>query len=88
MTEPILKFSAATGTNTSFGIFSAEPFRASKPTKKEDVGAAVYAHIRAMRALGRTTVNTAEVAKALSLDVGVVDRAVAEMTSKGVKVLG
>ena len=46
---------------------------------------AVYAHIRAIRTLGRTSVNTAEIAAALSIPVIDVDRAVANLRDKGVK---
>jgi DNA-binding MarR family transcriptional regulator len=48
---------------------------------------AVYAHIRAIRALGRTKINTAEVADALLLSVGEVNRAISSLKGKGVKVL-
>lgn len=49
---------------------------------------AVYAHIQAMRALGRTRVNTAQIARALGLKTQVVDRAVSGLESKGVRVIG
>lgn len=50
------------------------------------VQSAVYAYIRAVRALGRMQVNTTEVASALSLAVSEVNRAIASLEKKGVKV--
>lgn len=46
---------------------------------------AVYAHIRAIRALGRTRINTAEIAQALSVSQRDVDRAVENLKGKGVR---
>jgi len=48
---------------------------------------AVYAHIRAMRELGKTQLNTAEIAEALGLSVTEVDSTLAALKKKGVKVL-
>jgi hypothetical protein len=48
---------------------------------------AVYAYIRAVRALGRTEINTREVAAALSLPVVKVDGAISSLKKKGVRVL-
>lgn len=48
---------------------------------------AVYAYIRAIRALGRTEVNTVEVASALSLSIGEVNRAISSLKNRGVKTL-
>jgi hypothetical protein len=46
---------------------------------------AVYGYMRAMRALGQTTVNTADIGKALGLPLRDVERAVIALRSKGVK---
>jgi hypothetical protein len=46
---------------------------------------AIYAHIRAIRALGRTAINTRELASALSLSIGEVNRAISSLKKKGVK---
>ena len=48
---------------------------------------ATYAYIRAIRALGRTEINTSEIAEALSLPVLEVNRAVSSLKKKGVKLL-
>lgn len=46
---------------------------------------AVFGHIQAMRALGHTSLNTADIAKALSLPQSQVDHAVRQLSTKGVK---
>jgi|HubBroStandDraft_5_1064220.scaffolds.fasta_scaffold1207243_1 hypothetical protein len=48
---------------------------------------AVYAYLRAIRALGRTGINTGDVAMALSLPVGDVNKALSALKKKGVRVL-
>lgn len=68
---------------------SSSPIRKSTAVKKVDksVEGAVFAHIKAIRSLGRTTVNASEIAKALDLPLGNVTIAVASLKSKGVKVV-
>lgn len=53
--------------------------------KKKNIERAVYAHIRAMRALGRTRTNTAEIASALGINPGRVLEAVRNLQAKGVR---
>ena len=48
---------------------------------------AVYAHIQAVRTLGRTKIDTNEIAEALSIPVSQVNAALAALKHKGVKVL-
>lgn len=48
---------------------------------------AVYAYIRAIRTLGRTTVNTIEIAAALSIPVSKVNAALDALKRKGVRVV-
>jgi Winged helix-turn-helix DNA-binding len=48
---------------------------------------AIYAYIRAIRALGRDTINTIEIAEALSLTVPEVNRAISALEKRGVKIL-
>ena len=50
------------------------------------VEAAVYSHIRAVRGLGRTTINTAEIAAALNLPRVIVEQAITGLAKKGVKI--
>ena len=52
----------------------------------ERLQSAVYAYIRAIRALGRTQINTLEIAAALSLSLAEVNRAISSLGKKGVKV--
>jgi DNA-binding MarR family transcriptional regulator len=59
--------------------------RTRAPLSRKNVLNAVYAHIRAIRALGRTEVNTSDIAEALSLPVAEVNRAVSSLKKKGVK---
>jgi Mn-dependent DtxR family transcriptional regulator len=51
----------------------------------ENVAEAVYAHIQAIRALGKKTVNTGEIARALKLKPSQVAAAVGKLKIKGVK---
>jgi DNA-binding MarR family transcriptional regulator len=62
--------------------------RVRRPTRaSKSIQNAVYAHIRAIRALGRTEINTSEIADALSLPVAEVNRAISSLKKKGVKAL-
>jgi DNA-binding MarR family transcriptional regulator len=58
------------------------PIRASKSVQN-----AVYAYIRAIRALGRTQINTSEIADALSLSIAEVNRAISSLKKNGVRAL-
>lgn len=55
--------------------------------RHRDTESAVYAHIRALRVLGRTRINTAEISQALNLSLKTVERAVEKLTQKGVKII-
>lgn len=55
--------------------------------KKHKLENAVYAHIQAVRALGRKKINTIEIANALSIPVPEVNRVIDALKKKGVKVL-
>lgn len=52
-----------------------------------DLQEAIYAHIQAIRALGKTRVTPEEIARALDLSVSTVEGAVAALQSKGIRVL-
>jgi hypothetical protein len=56
------------------------PMRANKSVQN-----AVYAYIRAVRALGRTEINTREVAAALSLPVVEVNGALSSLKKRGIR---
>ena len=53
----------------------------------KNVESAVYAHIQAVRALGRTHIEPQEIARALGLSVSQVQGTIAALKSKGVKAL-
>lgn len=80
--------SSVSGTRISVAVGSgpAPAHRGARRSKRVIQGA-VYAHIRAVRALGRTRLNTAEIAEALSLSIGEVNRAVASLKTKGVRLV-
>lgn len=54
---------------------------------RKGVQNAVYAYIRAIRALGRTQINTTEIAEALSLSVAEVNHAISSLKKNGVRAL-
>lgn len=54
----------------------------------KDIANAVYGHIRAVRALGKTTVDSHEIARALNLSPAQVAQALKELADKGVKIVG
>jgi biotin operon repressor len=65
------------------------PSGTNQPTRESELAAlekAVYAHIRALRALGRVSVNTAEIASALNVSISEVESTIQALLRKGVKV--
>jgi hypothetical protein len=56
------------------------------PAPSKNVINAVYGYIRAIRALGRVGVNTAEISQALSISQRDVERAMKALADKGVRV--
>ena len=48
---------------------------------------AVYLHIQAVRSMGRTSINTAEIAEALGVPRSYVDAAVKSLSDRGVKAI-
>lgn len=73
---------AATGSSV---VESNEQPHAGGRARRRAIEGAVYAHIRAVRALGRQEINTVEIASALGLPQRDVEDAVAALASKGVK---
>ena len=61
--------------------------QSAKNIKPSDIERAVYAHIRAIRVLGKKSVNTAEIAEALGISLDEVHGALGALKKKGVKVL-
>lgn len=63
------------------------PSSAASRSANKKIENAVYAYIRAVRALGRTSIGASEIADALSLSVNEVKAALDALTDKGVKVI-
>jgi hypothetical protein len=61
--------------------------RVASPPSQKNIESAIYAHIQAVRALGRTRIDTAEIAKALDLTPFQVERTISSLTRKGVKLV-
>jgi len=77
------------GTSTDRGTFTFRNTRTPRPqdgSNSKAVKAAVLSHIKALRALGHTRVNTREIASALNLRPLLVEQAVAQLRDEGVKV--
>jgi hypothetical protein len=69
----------------SIGISIAKP---GHQRNNKNVEAAVYSYIQALRALGKTQVNTAEIARALGLPVSIVDSVLPKLNEKGIRRAG
>lgn len=84
----IVSVSTANTPMVSFGSVLFGPLTHT-PTARQpdaDIEAAVYGHIRAIRALGRLAIDTEEIANALSLPVAAVNSVLAKLRDKGVKI--
>lgn len=55
--------------------------------QQRNIQNAIYGHIRALRSLGRTSINTLEIAQALSLPLREVHSALVSLKKKGVMAL-
>jgi predicted Rossmann fold nucleotide-binding protein DprA/Smf involved in DNA uptake len=80
---------ASTSTTTATGTISlslpSSGRVAGRRVETKKIESAVYAHIQALRALGRTQVEPQEIARALGLSVSQVQNTIAALKSKGVK---
>ena len=61
------------------------PPESDRSKEFDEIKRAVLAHIRAVRALGRTEINTLEIAAALSLSVQKVNEVLSELGAHGVR---
>jgi hypothetical protein len=88
-TGPVLPPAQQATTARSVSVTTTVDYASSTRNKmsNKDIESAVYSHIQAVRALGRTQVNTAEIAAALRLRAEVVLRTIHALEGKGVKVL-
>jgi hypothetical protein len=72
---------ATSATSVQFEVLpSPEP-----PASKEEIRLAILGHIRAIRALGRTEINTQEIADALNIPVQEVNNALEALKKHGVR---
>jgi transcription initiation factor IIE alpha subunit len=83
--------SLPTANNSTVTIVSSSPLFGTKKealasASMKDIQGAVYSHIQAIRALGRTDINTEEIAKALSIPVVSVNSVIAKLKEKGVRI--
>ena len=80
-----------TSTSSSTGVVgeTVQVYKRSPAASQNEknLESAVYAVIQGMRALGRTQINTTEIAAALSVPLSEVHRVIAALQKKGVKLL-
>jgi hypothetical protein len=63
----------------------------SKPLnqrRNKNIEAAVYGYIQALRALGKTQINTAEIARALGIPISIVASVLPKLGEKGIRRAG
>lgn len=77
--------SSNTTTGDSITVDSTHVDRAQRISR--NIENAIYAYIQAVRALGHTTLNTIQIAEALSLPAATVEQALESLKKKGVKKL-
>jgi len=79
--------STASGTSSTSGFVEISPSTspAPLPTSKKQLQLAIMAHIRAIRTLGRTKINTQDIADALSISVQEVNNTIEILNKQGVR---
>ena len=70
------------------GVSVAVPSTVLPQRSLSDIENAVFAHIQAVRTLGRSQINTDEIAQGLSIPQASVIAAIARLRDKGVRVIG
>lgn len=74
------------GATTSAATTTIAPISGAQPAvSNKNIENAVYGHLRAVRALGRTEILPSEIAAALSIPTSAVIEALTNLQSKGVK---
>jgi hypothetical protein len=76
--------SGSSSTSSNFEV-SPSPSPGPPPVSKKKLALAILAHIKAIRALGRTEINTQEVADALCISVQEVNDALEVLKKQGVR---
>lgn len=96
MSERVTVVSSSTASGARLGVSTATGGPAFVPSMgrrrssapvSESIESAVFAYIQARRHLGQTVINTADIAEALDVPRREVERAAANLKSKGVKPL-
>ena len=87
-TADSLQIASPSRTGDSIQVGSVGGIRQTKPKTEKEIEGAIYSHIRAIRTLGKTKINTQEIAESLSLSVKDVNRAIMRLKNKGVRILG
>jgi hypothetical protein len=81
--------SMATSASGSFQVVSGRRATTVRsPASKKRIEDAVYGYLQAVRALGKTQVNSSEIARALGLSVSQVDEILPKLSAKGVRLAG
>jgi|SRR5688572_24725231 len=75
------------GTTSTTAADPAPPFDHARTTKQAELERAVVAHLRALRTLGRTEINTLEIADALSIPLSDIHQILDRLKKKGVRLL-
>ncbi len=75
------------GTSSSVSQFVRDTGHRRPTRSKNDIEGAVYAYIRAVRALGKTSVNSVDISRALSLPLGNVEQAIQGLRGNGVRII-
>lgn len=72
---------------TRTDVSSGSSAHSAKLNSPKNLEAAVYGHIRSVRNLGQTRVNSLDIARALSLPISDVEVALRRLSDKGVRVV-
>ena len=87
-TERCVTFREGVVAQTSSGTIQAQTPVARRSTKVDErLENAIYSQIQALRALGRTRVETEEIGKALGVSVEKVNKAIASLRKRGVRLI-
>lgn len=80
-------YGESTTSSASMSVHLPDDWAVQTGRASKKIENAVYAHIQALRAVGHTQANTAEISKALRLPRVIVEQAIAGLSKKGVKLL-
>lgn len=78
-------FEVSSSSTSTSGVTRTHDINVRNPGLPRDIENAVYAYIQAVRTLGRTTINTEDIARALSVASADVEKVVGNLRDKGVR---